>query len=74
MKKCTRTFLWFPRHEWEQVDIAEDRKVIGKVPDEWKEGVYKVIVVTTETFRCKYCGQIKTDTQKKEEVHRQFYR
>ena len=68
MKKC---FLF---HDWKQTHIKEDRNVIGKVPDTWEEGIYKVEIITTEIFKCIKCGKEKKDVREMTKTHRQYYK
>lgn len=68
MKKC----LLF--HDWKQTNVKENREVIGKIPSQWEEGIYKVEITTTEFYKCTKCGKEKEESMRKTETHRQFYR
>jgi hypothetical protein len=75
MAKCLKKFLFFSwkSHEWEQTDIKEDRKTIGKKFDEFEVGIYKVVITTTEEYTCKYCGLVKTESSVVTETRRQYH-
>lgn len=61
-------------HKWEEVNIKETVKTIGKRLGQWEEGIYKRVIITTTAYKCERCGTEKEEQNTKEETIRQYYR
>ena len=60
-------------HDYSEVDITQEIKYIGKIPDQFEEGIYKKIITINTKSRCKNCGKEKIDTKRITEIRRQNY-
>ena len=73
-KQCSGKILWFywSKHSFEEIDIKEEIKIIGKKYSASETGIFIRKFITTTIYQCKTCEKKEEKVEIKQEILRQY--